>query len=378
MMRLPLLIAFAVRACALSVPTVDAQTRPLTGRTVLSDSTSVASTPAASKTTVEFEIVTEGTLGIDPRSRDWAEIIQDQGASVRIRQPLFNDELGVTEKTRGTLRWVKVIAALDEKGCIVLPDQKFSPGENVELQEWIGELKLYGAQGSPEGKPLWGLSEEQFKTVFAALSEPVPVNSDGTTADAAIEQMQLPAAYSVRYHSTAAAHLSKLPTIYPVRQRLAGLSKGTSLAIVLADYGLSFRPLRTPTNEIELVVQPLAEISDPWPVGWELEENIRRNELAPTLFKMVPVEFSKVPVADVLAEIARVSQVPIAVDHYAAEQKEIDLSQLTLSYPSRNAAWITVINSAAVRHRMKQELRVDEQGKPFVRVAPFVPSRRSE
>ena len=198
------------------------------------------------------------------------------------------------------------------------------------------------------------------------------------TADVAIKQMELSAEYPVRYHSTAAAHLSALPTIYPVRQRLAGLSKGTSLAIVLADYGLGFRPLRTPTKEIELVVQPLEDLSDPWPIGWELDETMRRNELAPTLFKMVPVQFNDVPVEDVLLEIARVSQVPITIDHYAVEQKEIDLSQLTLSYPSRKAAWMTVVNSAAVRNRMRQELRIDEQGKPFIRVAPFVPRVSTE
>lgn len=378
MMRLPLVIVVNWWAIGLIIPAVHGQIRPLTRQSAAPNSISADDTRIAENTTVEFEIVTEGTLGVDPRSRDWAEILQEQGASVRIRQPLFNDELGVTEKTRGTLRWVKVVAALDAMGRIVLPDQTFARGDGVRLKEWIQELKLYGAQGSPEGKPLWGLSEEQFKNLFTALSQPVPVNSDGSTADVAIELMKLPAEYPVRYHSTAAAHLSELPTIYPVRQRLAGLSKGTSLAIVLADYGLGFRPLRTPAKEIELVVQPLEDISDPWPIGWELEENMRRNELAPTLFKMVPVQFNDVPVEDVLVEIARVSQVPISIDHYAAEQKKIDLQQLMLSYPPRKAAWITVINSAAVRNRMRQELRVDEQGKAFVRVAPFVPRFPSE
>ena len=64
-------------------------------------------------------------------------------------------------------------------GRIVLPDRTFTRGDGVNLQEWVEELRLYGAQGSPEGKPLWGLSEEQFKAVFTALSEPSPVDSDG-------------------------------------------------------------------------------------------------------------------------------------------------------------------------------------------------------
>ncbi len=357
---------------------VDAQTRPSTTRSGPLTSASRANASLPLKTTVEFELVIPGSLGVDTRSRDWAKLLQEQGASVRIRQPQFDDELGVTEKVRGTLRWVKVIATLDGMGKIVLPDQTFSRSDSQRLKEWIDELKLYGAQGSPEGKPLWGLSEEQFKTLFTAMSEPIPESSYGETVDVAIEQMHLPTSYSVRYHSTAAAHLASLKSVAPVRQRLAGLSRGTSLAIMLADYGLGFRPLRTPTKEIEFVIQPLSDISDPWPVGWEMDKGMRRGEIAPTLFKMVPVKFDDIPVQAVLDEIAVVTKVPVVVNHYLVEQKGIDLAETTLSYPSKKAAWISVLNSAAARNRMKQELRIDEQSQPFVLIAPFVPRRRSE
>ncbi len=375
-MKCTLIIASLVGSSL--VTTLAAQTRPSAGRSTVPTSTSRAEVTPALKTTVEFELVISASLGVDTRSRDWASLLQEQGATVRIRQPQFDDELGVTENVRGTLRWVKVIATLDEMGRIVLPEQTFSRADSVKLKEWIDELKLYGAQGSPSGKPLWGLSEEQFETLFAAMSEPVPINSYGETLDVSIRQMSLPPQFAVRYHSTAAAHLASMQQVAPLRQRLAGLSKGTSLAIMLADYGLGFRPLRPPTKDIEFVVQPLADLTDPWPIGWEMEKQVRRNDVAPLLFKMVPVEFNDVPVQAVLDEIARVTQVPIVVDHFAVEQKEINLSELTLSYPSRKAAWMSVINSAAARNRMRQQLRVDEQGLPFVHVAPFVPQRRPD
>lgn len=368
----------AIALCWSLVSPVEAQTRPSTTQRGSLTSTSVDDSSLPLKTSIEFELVAPGALAGDTRTRDWAELLQEQGASVRIRQPLFDDELGVTEKVRGTLRWVKVIATFDDMGKLILPEETFSRSDSQRLNEWIEELKLYGAQGSPEGKPLWGLSEEQFNTLFTAMSEPVPVNSYGETLDVAIQQMNLPASYAVRYHSTAAAHLASMQPVDPVRQRLAGLSRGTSLAIMLADYGLGFRPLRTPTKEIELVIQPLTDISDPWPVGWDLDKETRRGDLAPNLFKMVPVKFDNIPVQAVLDEIASVTGVPVVVNHYLAKQKEINLDEITLSYPSRKAAWISVINSAAARNRMKQELRLDEQSHPFVLIAPFIPRPRPE
>ncbi len=331
----------------------------------------------ADKTIIEVELIGRGALSGGVKAHRWAETLQKLGVSVRVRQPTVDDEPGVTEKTRGTLRWVTVIGVLDSKGRMLLPDQEFSASDTVLLREWIDELKLYGAQGAPEGKPLWGLSKTQFNTIFAALGKPIPQDSEGETLTRALQQMNLPPEYPVRFHSTAAQQLSAAEASLPVRQRLAGISCGTGLAAVLADSGLGFRPLRTPAGAIELVVQPLADIDNAWPVGWEPPRETRRTQLAPQLFKMVPVQFDEIPLQDVLGAITQASGVPIIIDHRAVEQKGIDLTATTLSYPAKRVAWIQVIHSAATRNHMTEKLRVDELGKPFIHVAPFVPQHRA-
>ncbi len=330
----------------------------------------------ADKTIIEVELIGRGALSGGVKAHRWAETLQKLGVSVRVRQPTVDDEPGVTEKTRGTLRWVYVVGVLDNKGRMLLPDRNFAPSDIVLLREWIDELKLYGAQGSPDGKPLWGLSKTQFNTIFAALGEPIPQDSEGETLTRALQQMNLPQQYPVRFHSTSAPPLSAAEGSLPVRQRLAGISCGTGLAALLADYGFGFRPLRTPAGAIELVVQPLADIDNAWPVGWDPPQGTRRTKLAPRLFKMVPVQFDDVPLQDVLDAITQASGVPIIIDHRAVEQKGIDLAETTLSYPAKRVAWIQVIHSAAARNHMTEKLRVDEGGKPFVHVAPFVPRRR--
>ncbi len=332
----------------------------------------------ADKTIIEFELIGRGPLSGGVKAHRWAETLQKLGASVRVRQPTVDDEPGVTEKTRGTLRWVKVVGVLDNKGRMLLPDRQFSTSDTVRLREWIDELKLYGAQGAPEGKPLWGLSKTQFNALFAALAKPILQDPAGKTLRRAIGQMNLPREYPVRFHSTAVQQLAAAEASRSVRQQLAGISCGTGLAAVLADEGLGFRPLRTPAGAIELVVQPLADIDNAWPVGWDPPQETRRTKLAPQLFKMVPVQFDEIPLQDVLDAIAQTSGVPIIIDYRAVEQKGIDLATTTLSYPAKRVAWIQVIHSAATRNHMTEKLRVDEQGKPFVHVAPFIPRRRAD
>ncbi|MGE0377207.1 MAG: hypothetical protein AB7Q45_17485 [Planctomycetaceae bacterium] len=365
-------ISFSIAILGLAASPVAAQS--------FAPADSPATPPAvpAKKTIIEFELLGDGPLRGGLVAHEWAETLQKIGADVQVRQPRPDDEVGVTEKTRGTLRWVKVVGLLNSSGNVVLPGREFSRSDTGLLREWIAELKLYGALGAPDGKPLWGLSESQFKTLFSALSAPIAADGDGEPLMTALLRMHLPPEHPVRFHSTATQHLSQMARAPAVRQRLAGMSCGTGLAAVLADCGLGFRPLRNPAGEIELVVQPLADLSDPWPVGWDLHQDMRRHELAPALFKMAPVQFDEVPLQDVLDAIAIKTEIPIIIDRYAVEQKGIDLAASTLSYPSKRIAWIQVIHSVAVRNGMTEKLKIDENSRPFLHVAPFTARRSSE
>ncbi|MBX3437199.1 MAG: hypothetical protein KF861_06895 [Planctomycetaceae bacterium] len=332
----------------------------------------------ARKTIIEFELLAEGPLSGGLHAHEWGELLQKFGASVQVRQPRPEDKPGVSEKTRGSLRWVTVVSMLDEGGRMVLPDRRLTRSDTELLREWIDELKLYGAQGAPDGKPLWGLSKSQFQVVFSSLSQPISEIAAGDGLEQALARLNIPAVHPVRFHSSARDVLSQSTSTPLVRQAFAGISCGTGLAAILADCGLGFRPLRTPQGDIELVVQPLADISDAWPVGWEPPKDVTRLKLAPTLFKILPVEFDEVALEDVFEDIAHASGVPIIVDHHAVQKKGIDLMGTTLSYPSRRVAWMQVLHSAAVRHGMTEKLRVDEIGRPFVQITVFVPRPQSD
>lgn len=324
------------------------------------------------KTSVEFQIL-NGNPAAALDAQRWVEALQGHGVTVRVRTPKAGDELGVTETVRGTLRWVVAAGELDVRGTLRFPDRSFSITDANQLEEWINELKLYGAQGAPEGKPLWGLTYDQFDRVFRNLSEGVSVSTTGMTLDTAIDELPLPDEMPVRFHSTAHAHLSRMQTVDPLRVEVRGMSCGSALAAVLAGYGLGYRPLRTPEGEMELVVEPLASLRQPWPIGWEPEKETSRGKLAPGLFKMVPVGFDDVPLEDILSAVAEVASIPVVVNYSAAAGKGIDIAQTRVSYPKKRAAYMMVLSSVVRRSRLTQDLRVDERGAAFVYVTAFVP-----
>ncbi len=45
---------------------------------------------------------------------------------------------------------------MDRTGAVAFPGQTFKMNEPEEIKKWLDEIKVYGAQGSPEGKKLWG------------------------------------------------------------------------------------------------------------------------------------------------------------------------------------------------------------------------------
>jgi hypothetical protein len=347
----------------------------LTAALLLFGASSTSAQPTdrlALKTDVEFEVLVP-RFGGALEAQSWGPVFQKLGVSVRFRQAILDDKPVVEERTRGTYRTVKVIGEMDTGGTLHVPSKSFKPSDTTTLKEWVDELKTYGAQGSPDGKPLWGLTKEDFDALFVKLSKPLAAEVEGLAPRAALAKLEMPASHPVRLHTSADAKLQGELAARPLRQEVGGFSAGTGLAIVLADYGLAFRPRRTPQATIELVVEPLADISDPWPVGWPLDAKRPLNEEVPQLFDMVTAGFPDLPLQDVLNAVEQNSQTPIVVDYELCATKEIDPFTATVKFPEKKTAWFMLIRSVTAQARLTRELKVDEAGRVFVHVFPFMP-----
>lgn len=137
-----------------------------------------AGSTRGTKTIIQVELLTSRFS--DPLvSQEWGRQFEKLGIIARIRQPVFDEEPEVKESVRGTLRLVKLIGQIDRDGSAVFPGHRFRQSQADELAEWIEELKTYGAQGAPTGKPLWGLQRAQFTEIFDSLKATIEGETKG-------------------------------------------------------------------------------------------------------------------------------------------------------------------------------------------------------
>ncbi len=358
-----------------SLPRTRTSTRP--GQSGAATSKDPATARKKNKTRVVVEVLTEGTsAGIV--SQQWRPVLEKSGFQIRVRQGLKNEKPETVEKMTGTLREVRVVGRLGRDGTITFDGQAFQLATADRMIEWLRELEVYGALGAPEGKPAWGLTQEQFDKLFTALSEFAPTEIDGRELKEGITRLELPRDYPVRYSSAAEdwlkAHYSTEKA--KVLQPIGKIAKGTALALVLNDNGLGFRPLRTPEGTIELVIDPVEKVRDVWPVGWAVEG--LASESLPSLFELIPVQFDEQPLRDVLQAIETRSSVPIRIDHRRIADERIDFDNIRVEFQPRNSSWSLALRQIVVPKKLDRQYRRDDKGQPFVWITALKNERLSK
>lgn len=319
-----------------------------------------------SKTTtlVNVELLT-GKENVALQAQQWGRLFQKLGLPIRIRSAIGDEQPEIRQKVTGSVRRVTAIGHIHRSGQLIFPEKKFSFDQTTQLAEWLKSLENYGAQGSPEGRPLWGLNEQQFGKAYAALSQKLDQTVHGAELEAGLKGFELERELPVRLSDDAKTWLEReFDEVPKVGQELKGFSKGTALAILLSAYNLAFYPTRTPDGQLEAVVVPAGSTTEIWPVGWELKAS--RGKTAPKLFQMVPVEFDDVPVLDLLSVISERTSVPIRLDEYRIKEHGVDLTRARVSHPRKNSALEAVVLRAVAESDLRSPLRIDERGQPFL------------
>jgi len=323
------------------------------------------------KTSVKFEIVAERGAGL--RAQQWQQAFAKMGVSVRIYSARTRVTESVSERVVGTLRYVTVKGELDRRGRLICGDKHFARSDTAKLGEWIRELKTYGAQGSPEGKPVWGLNQDQFQAVYDRLSVVVDKPLSGTTLSARLAQLPIPVPHPLRMTVAARRWVNSAASQPPAGEtalsarNTRGFSVGSVLALTLSQWGMGFRPLRGPDGRIELVVDPLPEIARAWPVGWDLPKDRTQLQTAPQLFKLFPVELTDVKLLDVLHAAEAQSQIAIWSDAFRIRrERNLQLDTLRVSFPKKQVSWSQVLRAVTTPRQMRQKLVIDERGRPFI------------
>ena len=323
-----------------------------------------ASTKQTTKNTViEIELLqAEGGGGM--HGQQWLKVLEPLDVGLRVRKPILGDKPEMKEREAGNLRFVTAIGTLDRSGNLVFSDRTFGLSEVTKLKEWINELRTYGIKGTPVGKKLWGLSEDQFATLFDGLLRKVDFETENLPLKHAVTKLPLPSEFSVRWNSEAVELLTKQGDKARVRQELKGFSAALALALSLSDNGFGFRPNRTPSGVIELLIEPRNAKLEQWPIGWPVQRATFK--AAPKLYAMVPIELSDVELSDVLNAISELAEVPILIDYAELEAKQIDLEKIKVSFPRKMTTWSLALRQLVVPKRLTREVWQDEAGRVFV------------
>ena len=334
-----------------------------TGDIEATKSKSAAKKSGPTNTVIEFELL-QSDGGGGTAAQNWIKALEPFDISLRVHRPIGGDKPEMKEREAGYTRYITAIGTLDRTGNIVFPNKTLSLNEPAKLKEWIDELKTYGVKGSPKGQPLWGMSEEQFATLFDGLLKPVEFETVDLPLKEAVTRLPIPAEFPLRWSSDATQLLAKRGDQAKVRQELKGFSTGLTAALALSDFGLGFRPNRTPSGVIELVIEPKNAKLNQWPIGWPLQ--LPTFKAAPKLYEQVPIELTDVELSDVITAIEELSETPILIDYGELDARKIDLEKIKVSFPRKMSTWSLVLRDLVIPKRLTRELWQDEQGRTFV------------
>jgi hypothetical protein len=321
---------------------------------------------ASSDTRISLEIFT-GTEGIGFHAQQWESVFEHAGVLARIHQEFSGDKISIREKQYGKLREVTLVGKLERDGSLTFPEHKFARSQSAAFEEWLRELRTYGAQGTPSGKALWGLSREQFEGMTNALATPVEEEAAGLPFDEAIRALHLPEQYPFRLsiaaqQTLAAAGVRKQPG----RVAVHGIAHGSALALVLSQYGLGFRPNRTPAGKLELVGLRVEDGQALWPIGWDIPQGAYAATVAPKLFQQTKVELKDQKLADVLNAVADRTGVPVRVDYPAITARGLDVDSILVSASGEHMTWSRLLSTITSPSLLVANIRTDEAKKPFV------------
>jgi hypothetical protein len=327
---------------------------------------STATAAASSDTRISLEIFT-GTEGLGFHAQQWESVFEHAGVLARIHSEFSGDQVSIREKQYGKLREVTLVGKLERDGSLTFSGHKFARSQSAAFEEWLREIRAYGAQGSPSGKALWGLSRDQFDAMQKALAAPVEEEIAGLPLDAAIGALHLPEQYPFRF-SIAAQQTLATPGMkkQPGRVQVRGIARGSALALLLSQYGLGFRPNRTPSGKLELVGLRVEDGQALWPIGWDIPEGTYPANVAPKLFQQTKVDLKDQKLADVLNAISDRTGVPVRIDYTAIAARGLDADSILVSASGEHMTWSRLLSAITSPSLLVANLRTDEARKPFV------------
>lgn len=293
-------------------------------------------------------------------TRDWSTAFQRIGQRVKI----IPDRKGETPGIVNDEFSVRVTGLIDRKGAVRFNDKTFRRTEVESLKLFLTSLEEHGAGGPVRQRPTWGLSVEQYAEVLSLLATDVPRTfslSPSVVAD--VEAMELPGEMRVTWSGAAKAVALNSENLSAISQ-VRSLSKGTGLAVALAQRGLGYRVMQHPQRGYLLEIDEGNESSNLWPIGWKNKKPLPG--LLPVLYQSVDVDLSDVAVELVITDVADRAKITWFASRHHLAAAGVRLEELRTSRRPGRISPQRLLYSMGAKNRFSIEARTDESGTLFL------------
>ncbi len=297
--------------------------------------------------------------------QQWARLLGEMGLGrVRLRSGREGEQAQVTQ-TESTLgARFKVVAILNSRGELVLPERRYRAADRKALKDYFHGLAQQESFGKDRGR--FDLTEKQFRRVHADLSRVISFSTAKKTLVDFLDQLEQKFNVPLLRDASARAALSQAE---PLAVELRGMSSGTALAIALRSERLVLRPEKPTGGPLRMVVERQRPQRDSWPVGWKHEGSPR--QLAPKMFASLSIEISGYTLSKAIEALEPRLGVAVFYDNRTLAKRDIQPDKIQVKLPAGKTYLKRAVDRLLGQARLAGELRVDEQGRPFLWITQF-------
>lgn len=326
-----------------------------------------AQTAAREQFVLEIDVLVQPQPSYRINAQQWGRAFQELGYVVRFRDGRAGERARVEDLERSSTPTTLLVGIMEADGAIVFQGRKYRLSQPAACLELFERLQTWGAAGPPSSSPTWGLTEAQFAAVTQLLSVKTETAVTLRTPMEAIDSLALPNIFRLQFTEAARERaFAVLEDSEAVGQNLQGISKGTALAIALAQFGLGYRPQagREAGEGYILEVDVGDESSNLWPVGWKTKEAL--GTLLPALYRSIPVEVDDVEVSAFVQVIADKLGIPWYRSTSALQAARLDLTQLKYSRKPDKVSPSRLLILLGDKFQLGLDVRTDESGRCFL------------
>ncbi len=323
----------------------------------------VVDTASAQSRIIQLEIASGERAEITTQQR-WMEILSNVGADrVRSRTAFGAVEVKVEELEMGGATSI-VVTGVIEGGKLVLPGGRFSIGDSQQIKAYIQKLRDDGSRVALADKKAFGLTSEQLVGLHEELCAVVAIPTKGVSSAKVVDHIIRLLKTRVVFDRTASRALSGDA---PVHEELQGMSAGTALAAVIRPLGLVVQPYREQGKPLEIRMVDARSAEENWPIGWPIEKPV--DQVEPRLLdNLTNIEIRDYPLKDILDRFEQRIGIPFIYDQNTMARRGVDLATTKVTLVKKKTAYMVAVTKllAQTKPKMKQEVRVDENGKAFL------------